>query len=66
MRQKGGTAMKKMVCNNCFRPLIGIKNEAGVVRVCCPCCGAVTVASKKSRRVMQMEVIAPEGQEVQW
>lgn len=66
MSGRSGMAEKKMVCNNCFCPLTGIKNEKGIVRVRCPYCGAITTASAKSRRVIQMELVAPEGQEVRW
>jgi hypothetical protein len=30
----------------------------------CPYCGAVSVTTQKSRRVVQIEMIAPAGQEV--
>lgn len=64
MRHKGGIGVKKMVCNNWFHPLVGFKDEKGVIRVRCPNCGTVTTANAKSRRVVQMELVAPEGQEV--
>lgn len=66
MQRKGSIGVKKMVCNNCFCPLVGFKDEKGRIRVKCPKCGMVTTASAKSRRVVQMELVAPEGQEVTW
>lgn len=66
MNRRSGSAENKLICNNCFCPLTGIKTEKGIVRVRCSYCGVVTTASVKSRRVVQMELIAPEGQEVRW
>lgn len=61
MQNKGSIGAKKMVCNNCFHPLVGFKDEKGFVRVRCPNCGTITTANAKSRRIVQMELIAPGG-----
>ena len=53
-----------IVCNNCFHKLDAWKMPDGMIKKKCPNCGAVSVTTQKSRRVVQIEVIAPVGQEV--
>ena len=54
----------RIVCNNCFHPLEAWKTPDGLIKKKCPFCGAVSVTKQKSRRVVQIEMIAPVGQEV--
>lgn len=53
-----------IVCNNCFHTLEAWKTPDGMIKKKCPYCGAVSVTRKKNRRVVLIEVHAPEGQTV--
>ena len=70
LREKGGFIMQNdytpvvIVCNNCFHQLEAWKTPDGMIKKKCPYCGAVSVTTQKSRRVVQIEMIAPVGQEV--
>ena len=55
---------KKMICNNCFREMIGWVDAQGITKVKCYHCGAITISKKKSRREVQINIIAPNGQKV--
>lgn len=52
------------VCVNCHTEIEGIKDENGKTKVKCPYCGTVTVSQIKSRRHIQIDVYAPQGQSV--
>ena len=55
---------KKMICNNCFHEMIGWVDNQGIIKVKCCYCGAITISKKKSRREVQINIIAPNGQKV--
>lgn len=53
-----------MVCNNCFRQHIGIRDETGLIKFQCPRCGSVTVSRVMGRRHVQIDLYAPKGQQL--
>lgn len=53
-----------IMCNNCFHQLDAWKTSDGLIKKKCPYCGAVSITKQKSRRVVVIEVHAPEGQVV--
>ena len=54
----------RVTCNNCFQQTIGFRDEAGVVKYRCTRCGALTVSKVMSRRHVQYDMYAPQGQEL--
>ena len=52
------------VCLNYHNRIIGIRDVNGLTKVKCPHCGTVTVSRVISRRHVQMDVYAPEGQTI--
>ena len=53
----------RVICNNCFQQTIGFRDETGVVKYRCTRCGALTVSKVMSRRHVQYDMYAPQGQE---
>ncbi len=51
-------------CHNCRNDLIIYRDEEGVSKSVCSRCGAINVSKVMSRRKIQIEVIAPKGEEV--
>lgn len=70
LREEGGYIMNNdytpvvIMCNNCFHQLEAWKTPDGLIKKKCPYCGAVSITKQKSRRVVVIEVHAPEGQVV--
>lgn len=70
LMEEGGYIMNNdytpvvIMCNNCFHQLEAWKTPDGLIKKKCPYCGAVSVTKQKSRRVVVIEVHAPEGQVV--
>lgn len=54
----------KVVCNNCFQQTIGWRDETGVIKYRCTKCGTVTISKAMSRRHIQFDMYAPQGQEI--
>lgn len=53
-----------VVCNNCFKQTIGIRDETGLIKFQCSKCGCVTVSKVIGRRHVQTDIYAPKGQEL--
>ncbi len=49
-------------CPNCLKPVSGISDENGYVRIICPNCGTAMVMRKITRRKNLLEITAPQGQ----
>lgn len=70
LMEEGGYIMNNdytpvvIMCNNCFHQLEAWKTPDGLIKKKCPYCGAVSITKQKSRRVVVIEVHAPEGQVV--
>ena len=70
LMEEGGYIMNNdytpvvIMCNNCFHQLEAWKTPDGLIKKKCPYCGAVSITKQKSRRVVGIEVHAPEGQVV--
>ncbi len=54
----------KVVCNSCFREIFGFRDVSGVIKFKCPKCGTMTVSKVMSRRHVQIDMYAPQGQVV--
>lgn len=54
----------KVICNNCFQQTIGLRDETGVIKYRCSKCGTVTISKVMSRRHIQFDMYAPQGQEI--
>ena len=54
----------EVVCNNCFRKTMGIRDETGRIKYKCSKCGTVTVSKVMGRRHVQIDMYAPQGQEI--
>ncbi len=54
----------KVICNNCFQETLGLRDESGVIKFKCPKCGTLTVSKVMSRRHVQIDMYAPQGQVV--
>ncbi len=54
----------KVICNNCFQPTMGVRDENGVIKYQCTKCGTLTVSKVMGRRHIQLDVYAPYGQEL--
>jgi DNA-directed RNA polymerase subunit RPC12/RpoP len=64
MHFKDGDVPIKWVCLNCRSIIVGFQGEDGLTRIKCPHCGTVTVSKLISRRHVQVDVFAPQGQEL--
>lgn len=53
-----------VICNNCFQQIIGFRDEKGLIKYHCPKCGSVTVSRVIGRRHIQLDMYAPQGQEI--
>ena len=49
-------------CVNCGNEIAGVKDMNGKIKMKCPYCGTVTVSRVMSRRHVQIDVYAPQGQ----
>ena len=54
----------RAVCNNCFGKVEGYRNETGLIRFQCGKCGTTMVSKVIGRRHVQLDVYAPQGQEL--
>ena len=52
----------KVMCYNCHYERWEVKDEAGTAKMLCPCCGTRTVLQVASRRHIQIDIYAPQGQ----
>lgn len=64
MRIKKGGLPIKWVCMNCHKNIVGTQGSDGLTRIHCPYCGTVTVSKIISRRHVQVDLYAPQGQEL--
>ena len=64
MHFKDGDVPIKWVCLNCRSIIVGFQGEDGLTRIKCLHCGTVTVSKLISRRHVQVDVFAPQGQEL--
>ena len=53
-----------VICSNCLHENLAIRDGSGIVKYKCPKCGAVTVSKVMSRRHVQIDVYAPNGQQI--
>jgi len=49
-------------CPNCLKPVSGISDEDGYVRIICRTCGSKMVMKRMTRRKHLLEITAPQGQ----
>ena len=54
----------KVICNNCFQEIYVYRDEEGFIKYKCPKCGSVTVSKVMGRRHVQIDMYAPQGQEI--
>lgn len=54
----------KVVCNNCFQQTMGIRDENGIIKYQCSRCGAKNISKVMGRRHIQLDMYAPNGQEL--
>lgn len=54
----------RLVCLNCRKNIVGYQGEDGLTKIQCPYCGTLTVSKVISRRHVQVDVFAPQGQEL--
>lgn len=54
----------RLVCLNCQKIIVGYQGEDGLTKIQCPHCGTLTVSKVISRRHVQVDVFAPQGQEL--
>lgn len=52
----------RVVCNNCFKETVCLRDENGQIRFRCSCCGSTTYSNVKGRRHVQIDIYAPDGQ----
>ena len=52
------------ICVNCKSTIRGIQDSEGRTKIKCTKCGTVTVSKIMSRRHIQMDIYAPQGQRV--
>lgn len=64
MRLKDVTTPIHLVCLNCHHDLVGYSGENGQTKILCPCCGTLMVSKVISRRHVQVDVFAPQGEEL--
>ena len=64
MRSEKGGLPIKWVCMNCHKNIVGNQGSDGLTRIQCPYCGTVTVSKIISRRHVQVDLYAPQGQEL--
>lgn len=53
-----------VVCNNCFKQTIGFRDEDGTTKYQCSKCGSVSISKIMGRRHIQVDMFAPQGQEI--
>lgn len=54
----------KFFCNNCGNVITGVRDEKGFIKVQCSRCGTLIVSNVVGRRHVQLDVYAPQGQEL--
>lgn len=54
----------QVVCNNCFQQTVAWRDETGKLKYRCTKCGSVTISQVMSRRHIQTDMYAPQGQEL--
>ena len=52
----------KVMCYNCHFERWEVKDEEGTAKMLCPCCGSKVVLQAASRRNIQIDIYAPQGQ----
>ena len=52
------------ICLNCQNTISGIQDSEGRTKIKCAKCGTVTVSKVMSRRHIQLDIYAPQGQRI--
>lgn len=60
--QKYGCKSVEMECPNCHQKIIVWRDTEGKSKWVCPRCKTMTVSKVMSRRHVQMDIFAPEGE----
>lgn len=63
MQSKGNVPVEVM-CLNCYKKITAWRDEKGMTKSKCPRCGTITITKVKTRRHVQYDVYAPDGQTV--
>ena len=62
MPSKEGNKAVKVICLNCHITINALRDENGHTKSTCPRCGAMTVSKVITRRHLQYDIFAPQGQ----
>lgn len=62
MQKRDTIKAVKFTCPNCKHEDTALQDGSGMTRFQCPRCGTCTVAKPMSRRHVQVDIYAPQGQ----